>query len=163
MDTPVRYLTAREAADRLGISTATLYSYVSRGLLRSEEVGGASRARRYHAEDVAALRNRKEVRRDPASAAQSALSYGLPVLESSITLIQDGCLYYRGYDALRLAQQRSVEEVAALIWLNRSDPGGLFARQGQSPQEFCQPSRTSRRWAEPNRALSSDAGACGRR
>ena len=91
-------------------------------------------ARRYHTEDVEALRNRKEVRRDPGSAAQSALSYGMPVLESSITLIQDGCLYYRGYDARLLAQHRSVEEVAALIWLDRLDPGGLFARHDQPPQ-----------------------------
>ena len=135
MDAPVRYLSAREAADRLGISMATLYSYVSRGLLRSEAVGGASRVRRYHAEDVEALRNRKAYRRDPGSVAQSALSYGLPVLESSITLIQDGCLYYRGYDALMLAQQHSVEEVAALIWRDRLDPGGLFARQDPRSQE----------------------------
>ena len=162
MDTPVRYLTAREAADLLGVSTATLYSYVSRGLLRSEEIGGASRARRYHAEDVAALRARKEGRRDPGSVAQSALNYGMPVLESSITLIQDGCLYYRGYDALLLAQQRSVEAVAALIWLDRFDPGGLFARQDQRPQAVGSIQEPLNSGAEPNRALPGDAGACSR-
>ncbi|MBE2238570.1 MAG: citrate synthase family protein [Caldilineaceae bacterium] len=132
MELPTRYLSAREAADRLGISVATLYAYVSRGLLRSEAVDDGSRARRYYAEDVEALRSRKEMRRDPESGAQNALSYGMPVLESAITLIEDGCLFYRGYDALGLAQQRSVEEVASLIWLDHLDPGDLFAQGGDA-------------------------------
>ena len=33
-------LSSREAARRLGVSAATLYAYVSRGLLRSEAVNG---------------------------------------------------------------------------------------------------------------------------
>ena len=44
-------LSAREAADRLGIKLDTLYAYVSRGLLRSVELAG-SRERRYDAEIV---------------------------------------------------------------------------------------------------------------
>src|SRR5215204_4680292 len=51
-----RYLTAREAAGELDISTATLYAYVSRGLIRSEATGGKRRDRRYRAEDVSRLR-----------------------------------------------------------------------------------------------------------
>ena len=47
-------LTARQAADRLGIKLDTLYAYVSRGRLRSVSVPG-SRERRYRAEDVEAL------------------------------------------------------------------------------------------------------------
>jgi citrate synthase len=92
---PPRYLNAQEAADLLGINLATLYSYVSRGLIRSESADRARRQRRYHAEDVEALAERKEYRRDPGKAAQSALSYGMPVLDSTLTFIQDGCLYYR--------------------------------------------------------------------
>jgi citrate synthase len=60
-----RYLTAREAAGELGISLKTLYAYVSRGLIRSEAVGGKRRNRRYRAEDVRKLKERKEQRRDP--------------------------------------------------------------------------------------------------
>ncbi|MGH6974351.1 MAG: helix-turn-helix domain-containing protein, partial [Stellaceae bacterium] len=45
-------LTAAEAARALGVTPATLYAYVSRGLIRSERAGG--RARRYAAADVAA-------------------------------------------------------------------------------------------------------------
>ena len=37
------FLTARQAADALGVTRATLYAYTSRGLLRSEPVPGATR------------------------------------------------------------------------------------------------------------------------
>ncbi|HEY1014675.1 MAG TPA: citrate synthase family protein [Herpetosiphonaceae bacterium] len=110
-----RYLTAQEAAAELEISVATLYAYVSRGLIRSELEGGR-RQRRYLAEDVRKLRQRKEQRRDPAKAVGQALHWGAPLLDSAITLITDDRLFYRGWDALNLAQTRSVEEVAALIW-----------------------------------------------
>ncbi len=48
-------LTARQAADRLGIKLDTLYAYVSRGRLRSVGVPG-TRQRRYRVEEVEALR-----------------------------------------------------------------------------------------------------------
>ncbi|MCA1717967.1 MAG: citrate synthase family protein [Actinobacteria bacterium] len=110
------YLTAREAAEELGISLKTLYAYVSRGLIRSEAVGGKKRNRRYRVEDIKRLKERAEQRRDPGKAAESALSWGMPVMESGITLISDGKLYYRGEDALDLAANSAFEEVAALIW-----------------------------------------------
>ena len=47
------YLTAREAAAELSVTPATLYAYVSRGLIRSEAVGD-SRSRRYRADDIRA-------------------------------------------------------------------------------------------------------------
>lgn len=110
------YLTAQEAARRLEIRVPTLYAYVSRGLIRSEEGEGKSRARRYLAADVEALCARKELRRDPARAAESALHFGAPVLESAITLIENGRFFYRGQDAITLAGERPFAEVAALIW-----------------------------------------------
>ncbi|MBX7235558.1 MAG: citrate synthase family protein [Caldilineales bacterium] len=131
MTDPDRYLSAQEAAARLGIRLPTLYSYVSRGLIRSETADAATRRRRYHAADVEALRGRKQSLRNPLQVAQNALDYGLPVLDSAITSIHDGRLCYRGYDALALAQERTVEEVAALIWLDRFDDGGLFASQSE--------------------------------
>ena len=109
-----RYLTAREAAEELGIRPATLYAYVSRGMIRSEGVGG--RGRRYRAEDVRRLKERKERRRDPEAAVEGALHWGTPVLESGITLIDDGRIYYRGHDVVDLASRCKIEEVAALIW-----------------------------------------------
>src|SRR3712207_4850334 len=112
-----RYLTARRAAEELGVSLATLYAYVSRGMIRSEAAGGSRRSRRYRAEDVRRLKERKERRRDPDRVVEDALHWGTPVMESAITLITDDGLYYRGRDAVVLAATGSaIEEVAALIW-----------------------------------------------
>lgn len=141
-----RFLTAQEAAAELGVSLATLYAYASRGMLRSEPVPGEPRARRYPREDVLRLREKKELRKEPEKAAPKALSWGMPVLESALTLIQDGRLYYRGRDAVALARTSTVEEVAALLW--NGDAGRLFAEgppritwhlpEGLTPIERCQ-------------------------
>ncbi|MCU1244197.1 MAG: Citrate synthase [Acidobacteria bacterium] len=110
------WLSAADAAKTLGVSRATLYAYVSRELIRSEPRPGQPRERRYSSEDVEGLRRRNEERRDPEKAARRALQWGVPVLESAITLIAHGRLYYRGRDVAELARTRSVEEVASLIW-----------------------------------------------
>src|ERR687889_1314730 len=109
-----RYLSARRAAEELGVSLATLYAYVSRGMVRSEAVEGKGRNRRYRAEDVRRLKERKERRRDPEGVVEGALSWGTPVMESGITLIEDGGLYYRGREVGDLAVHESIEKVAAL-------------------------------------------------
>jgi citrate synthase len=116
------YLTADQAAQYLGISSATLYSYVSRGLLRSEPDPTNSRSRRYLAADVYALRQRKEQRRNPSVVAANVLDFGEPVLNSGITLILGGKLYYRGYDACELAKSQSFESVANLLWTGDLTP-----------------------------------------
>jgi citrate synthase len=50
------------------------------------------------------------------------------MLESGITLVADGRVYYRGRDALELSRSRSIEEVAALIWTGDlpGDVVGIF-------------------------------------
>src|SRR3954465_2432723 len=103
-------VTAREAADRLGIKLDTLYAYVSRGLLQSVTVPG-SRERRYRAEDVERFRSSRGERGGPATA--EAL---MPVIGSAICLIENGRLYYRGHDAVRLAETARLEEIADLLW-----------------------------------------------
>ncbi len=109
------WLSSKEAARRLGVSSATLYAYVSRGLLRSEGSNG-QRERRYSADDVAGLKRRRDVGRKASSIAANALDFGTPVLESSLTLIEQGRLYYRGWDATQLARGSSLERVAQLLW-----------------------------------------------
>jgi len=111
-----RYLGARQAAEELGVSLATLYAYVSRGMIRSEAADRSGRRRRYRAEDVRRLKERKEWRRDPDRVVEGALHWGTPVMESAITLITDHRLYYRGRDVFELAAGSTIEEVAALIW-----------------------------------------------
>ncbi len=109
------WISSAEAARRLGVSPATLYAYVSRGLLRSEGTSG-QRERRYRADDVSRLKRRRDVGRKAESIAANALDFGTPVLESSLTLIENGRLYYRGHDATRLARGSSLEQVAQLLW-----------------------------------------------
>src|SRR5581483_1453521 len=115
------WMTAADASRALGVSRATLYAYVSRGYLRSESMPGASQERRYSRDDVERLRRRTESRRDPDKAAAHALQWGMPILESAITLIAEDRLYYRGHDAVQLARSRSVAEVASLVWTGTFD------------------------------------------
>src|SRR5690606_22328530 len=109
------YHTAREAAAELGVSVASLYAEVCRDVIRSEPVTD-SRAKRYRAEDVRALKLRRAPAKAEAGTGAAALSFGQPVLDSAITLIADGRLHYRGSDATALAKSSSLEQVAALLW-----------------------------------------------
>lgn len=111
-----RDMSAEEAAATLGISRATLYAYVSRGLIRSAPAPDSPRARRYSAEDIGRLKAQHEHRQAPERAAAGALEWGAPVLESRLTLITPEGLYYRGHDAITLARQCTLEQVAALLW-----------------------------------------------
>ncbi|MEO7715438.1 MAG: citrate synthase family protein [Capsulimonas sp.] len=137
------FFSASEAAAELGVSLATLYSYVSRGMLRSEGEDNAKRSRRYPAEDVRRLRQRRELRHNPEQGVGEALSWGLPLLESKLTLVEGGRCYYRGREIGGLARTHSLESVAALFWT------GDFAEEALvfgSPPALLSPSlRTLRR------------------
>lgn len=110
------WLDAEEAIEMLGVSRATLYAYVSRGRIRSEPTPGATRRRRYSLDDVERLVARTRERRNPEKAAEQALDWGLPILESAITMITDDRIYYRGEEASGLARTSTVADVAALLW-----------------------------------------------
>lgn len=107
----MKLVTSDQAAQALGISKATLYAYVSRGLLTS--VDGPDRSRLYRWEDVERLRLRKVRAKE---AAETAIYWGLPILESDITSIEQGILRYRGQEVVELSRRASVAEVAALLW-----------------------------------------------
>lgn len=115
------FLSSSEVVERLGISKATLYAYVSRGLIRSEPVPDAPRTRRYRADDVERLLHRQRLRSDPESSAGTALDWGAPVLESNISMISNGRLYYRGRDAVEMAGETTFERAIALLWLDDPD------------------------------------------
>lgn len=121
------YLTADEAANELGVELTTLYSYVSRGLLRSEIADEGRRIRRYPAEDVYRLKQRKQLRSDPAKVMDSVLHWGTPLLDSALTLIDNGYLYYRGQNAITLAETSTIEDVAAFFWTGDPVSDYLFA------------------------------------
>ncbi|HUP23241.1 MAG TPA: citrate/2-methylcitrate synthase [Thermoanaerobaculia bacterium] len=114
------WLPSSAACERLGVKPATLYAYVSRGLVHSRR-GADGRSRLYSAEDLDRLLLRAERRRDPEEQVRGALDWGGPVLDSELTLIEDGRYYYRGRDATGLATSSRIEEVAALLWLGRPE------------------------------------------
>jgi citrate synthase len=114
------WIGAAEAAERLGIKPASLYAYVSRGVLaRRQEPGG--RGSLYDAREIARLARKGRPRRAPAGAEL--------VIETGVTEITPDHLRYRGRDALELATGRSFEEVALLLWGGDPDtePGGWQA------------------------------------
>ena len=142
-----RFLTAQEAAAELGISLATLYAYASRGMLRSEpcpaiRAPGAIRGRTCcgsrRGRSCAGSRRRRRRRR---------CSWGTPVLESALTLVQDGRLYYRGRDAVALARTRHRRGGGgAALDGGSATPGGL-RRQSRSTVPRWARSRTCRPWS----------------
>src|SRR6266536_2202312 len=84
------WIGAAEAAQRLGIKQASLYSYVSRGIL-SRRTGRDGRASLFDPDEITALRRRGRPRREPGGAEL--------VIETSLTEIAGGRLWYRGLDA----------------------------------------------------------------
>ena len=115
------FLTAAEAARRLGVKPATLYAYVSRGLLGRDKAADG-RGSLFDPDEVEQLARRGRPRR-PAGVADITV-------ESAITQIAAGRLRYRGLDAAGLAASRSFEDVAELLWT-----GELPDRPGARPPD----------------------------
>lgn len=107
---------ANEACALLGISPATLYAYVSRGLLSSRP-GADARSRVYLRAEVQRLAQRKRAGRGAAGGAAQSLDRGLPVLETRISLIRPDAPYYRGRSAVVAARSgATLEDIARLLW-----------------------------------------------
>ncbi len=110
------WIGAAEAAERLGIKQASLYAYVSRGVLtRRREADG--RASMFDVEEIEQLARRGRPRR--AAAAEL-------IIESELTEITSTTQRYRGYDATELALRCNFQDVALLLWtgvLPGSRPG----------------------------------------
>ncbi|NIK57855.1 citrate/2-methylcitrate synthase [Kribbella shirazensis] len=104
------YLTTAEVARRLQVKPATIYAYVSRGLLTSVRARGR-RGSLFAAAEVDRL------------AARSVEHSGVVErIESELTLLQDDELYYRGHSARELATTSTVEQVAHLLWTGHLPP-----------------------------------------
>jgi citrate synthase len=114
------YLTAAQAARRLGVKPATLYAYVSRGVLRRVRAPDG-RTSLFGAEEVEQLARRGRPRR-PAGVADITV-------ESAITEITGDSLRFRGLDATRLAVSRTFEEVAELLWTGEFPSGRESGRE----------------------------------
>src|SRR5690349_22926576 len=107
------YLSAREASAELAISPATLYAYVSRGLIRSEP-SADSRSHRYRAEDIRGLKERRTPSPEPRGL--RAFDADLPVMDSAIATITEAGAIYRGVNCVDLSQKDTLEHTATLLW-----------------------------------------------
>ncbi len=115
-------LTAAQAAELLGVKPATLYAYVSRGLLRSMQAE-KGRGHRYARSEVLRLKGRAEARSGHGAVAAAALDFGEPVLQTAISAVDAQGPRYRGFSAVNLAQQgTSFEAVAELLWNGNLPP-----------------------------------------
>jgi citrate synthase len=116
MDLP-DYVSAPEATRLLRIKPQTLYTYVSRGLIRSVAQPGDKR-RLYHREDIENARARAQLRRGQGAAAEGAMRWGgQPVVDTAITEITPEGPRYRGRLAIDLAAEGcSFEAAAEFLW-----------------------------------------------
>ena len=118
------FLTAAQAAQQLGVKPATLYAYVSRGIMRRDRaVDGRSSL--FDAREVERLARRGRPRR-PVGVADITV-------ESAITEIAGDRLRYRGLDVIRLATGRTFEDVAELLWIGELPTPRPGRRAAQPP------------------------------
>jgi citrate synthase len=109
------WLSREEALKRLKVRPQTLYAYVSRGRIEAAVHPQDPRRSLYRASDVAALAQKKARGRRAADVAAEAIAWGEPVLPSAITTVAGGRLWYRGQDAVGLAESASLEDGARLL------------------------------------------------
>ncbi|TMR30492.1 helix-turn-helix domain-containing protein, partial [Nonomuraea zeae] len=101
----MEWIDAATAAERLGVKPATLYAYVSRGVLQRRH-GDDGRRSLFSAEEIERLARRGRPRSQPPEL----------VIESGITALGVDRPYYRGLDVLGLARVAGFETVAEWLW-----------------------------------------------
>lgn len=105
-------LTSENVCQKLGVSIQTLYSYVSRGYIRAKEDPADPRKSLYNRLDIAELYKRKQRGRSNHDIATSTIDWGEPILQSKISSIVDGQLFYQDSDAITLSATASLEDIA---------------------------------------------------
>jgi citrate synthase len=110
------YVSRQEAIKVLGVKPQTLYSYVSRGLVRRcVDHGGRSSA--YNFQDIQRLKARSLARSGHGPAAANAIHFGEPVLSTGITKITEQGPVYGEHLATDLARRNHrFEAVAEYLW-----------------------------------------------
>jgi citrate synthase len=104
-----RYVGASEAARLLGIQKATLYAYVSRGLI-GRRVAVDGRTSLYAVDDVESLAGRVRKRE-----AEPRPSLDVQIVTGVTTLDESG-VRYLGRDVATLSRAYTFEQVAELLW-----------------------------------------------
>ncbi len=111
-------ISTAQAAQRLGVKPATLYAYVSRGLLASIR-GADGRTSLFDPDEVDRLITRPRRGRTPRAAPFT--------IHTRLTDLRDGRLFYRGLDVGVLAGNEPFESVARWLWTGVLDPTPVAA------------------------------------
>ncbi|MFC6706340.1 citrate synthase [Flexivirga alba] len=107
-------ITTAQAADLLGVRVATVYSYVSRGVLQPAETHRSRHAgSMFLRQDIVAMADsRRRVRRG---------RFELTIDTAVSSVEPSGVLLYRGHDVAELATRESFEAVAEIVWDGQAD------------------------------------------
>jgi len=163
METAERWIARDEALARLRVKTQTLYAYVSRGRIAARPDPANPRRSLYAAEDVARLTGQSaDAAREPAQILpfESPPSRGEALIQSSLSVVAGGRLFYRGMDAVQLSAASTVEDVARLLWDARD--ANPFAGLGPRLDVAVGASTRARLFAALARRAEEDAPATGR-
>jgi citrate synthase len=104
-----------EAARRLGVTSATLYAYVSRGRI-SRRSAADGRTSLFALDDVEALAQKS--RRGPR---EPRPSIDVRITSAVTSLGEDG-IRFRGHDLAELVRLHSFEAIAELLWSGELEP-----------------------------------------
>lgn len=119
------WIDAASAAERLGVKTATLYAYVSRGVLRRRHSADGRRSL-FDPAEIEELARRGRPRRPPGR-------HEL-LIESQLTVLGEDRPFYRGRDATGLATEHAFEDVARWLWTGEETDEGAGAPWRASPE-----------------------------
>ena len=119
-------LTSREVADRLGVRLETVYAYVSRGVLTSRRAP-TGRGSTFDRAEVDALLDRERPGGRASGRPARPSTWRGPVVDTDITLIEDGRLFFRGVDAVALARAGDLERAAQWLWTGETAPTRFVA------------------------------------
>jgi citrate synthase len=127
-----KLLNGAEAAEFLGVKSATLYAYASRGMIESIPAKDG-RQRCYRLSDLIKLRQSsrgfKSVR-EPDAAVWTG-----PVIKSSITEITESGHRYRGHSAIELARRHTpFEQVVEILWDTEENDDWSGVKQLELPK-----------------------------
>jgi citrate synthase len=135
INTAMKWLTAEQALKVLGIRSQTLYANVSRGRIRAKPDPRDSRRSLYNGNDVVRLAGRRSGRRSTEAVAAQAIGWGDPILASAISTVADGRLWYRGLDAVSLAERATLEDVAVILWQDEPASGRVASLLGATQSD----------------------------
>ena len=155
-----RWVPRGEALSMLGVKTQTLYAYVSRGRIAARPDPEHPRRSLYAVGDVVRLKGGAAPEPSGTVVPFEPEVKGEARIDSSVSRVADGRIYYRGRDAAEWAQGGTLEETARLLWdCGDQNP---FAGLGVRVDTAGGASHRARLFAALSRRAEEDAPSIGR-